>query len=55
MVEVLSIIKNEYSTCEGCALGKMNREEFPTHTDKRNRDVLELGAYIYVVLCRLDY
>jgi transposase InsO family protein len=42
MVEGLPLLKNEYSTCEGCALGKMHREEFPTHTDKRKRDILEL-------------
>ena len=43
MVEVLLILKNEYSTCEGRSLGKTNREEFPTHIDKRNIDVLEIG------------
>jgi hypothetical protein len=42
MVEGIPVLKNEYSTCEGCALGKMHREEFPTHIDKRKRDILEL-------------
>ena len=42
MVEGLPLLKNEYSACEGCALGKMHREEFPTNTNKRKRNYLEL-------------
>ena len=42
MVEGLPSLKNERATCEGCALGKKHREEFPTHTDKMKRDILEL-------------
>ena len=37
MVEGLPHIKNEHITCEGCALGKQHREEFPIHTDQRKR------------------
>ena len=42
MVEGIPSLKNECATCEGCALGKQHREEFPTHTDKIKRDILEL-------------
>ena len=28
------MLKSEHVECEGCALGKQHREEFPTHTDK---------------------
>jgi hypothetical protein len=42
MVEGLPMLKNEYVACEGCALGKMHRDEFPSNPDRRRRDVLEL-------------
>ena len=29
MVDELPILRNEHIDCEGCALGKMHRDEFP--------------------------
>jgi hypothetical protein len=42
MVEGLPMLKNEYVACEGCALGKMHKDEFPSNFDRRKIDVLEL-------------
>ena len=42
MVEGLPMFKSEHVECEGCALGKQHREEFPMHIDKRKREILEL-------------
>jgi hypothetical protein len=42
MVEILPMLKNEKVVCDGCALGKMHRDEFPSHPDKKKRDVLDL-------------
>ena len=42
MVEGITILKNEYASCEGCALGKMHRDELPSNPDRRKRDLLEL-------------
>jgi hypothetical protein len=42
MVEGLPMLKNENVSCEGCALGKMHRDEFPSNLDKKKRDVLDL-------------
>jgi hypothetical protein len=42
MVEGLPMLKNEKVVCDGCALGKMHRDEFPSNTDKKKRDVLDL-------------
>jgi hypothetical protein len=42
MVEGLPMLKNEYATCEGCALGKMHKDEFPYNIDRRNKYLLEL-------------
>jgi hypothetical protein len=42
MVEGLPMLKNEYDACEGCALGKMHRDEFPSNPDRRKIDLLEL-------------
>jgi hypothetical protein len=42
MVEGLPMSNNEYTSCEGCALGKMRRDEFPFNPDRRKRDLLEL-------------
>ena len=42
MVEGLPNSKNKHIAFEGCALGKQHKEEFPTHTDNRKREVLEL-------------
>jgi hypothetical protein len=42
MVEGLPMLKNEYAACKGCALGKMNKYEFPSNLDRRKRYLLEL-------------
>ena len=42
MVEGLSMLKNENVACDGCALGKMHRDEFPSNPDRKKRDVLDL-------------
>jgi hypothetical protein len=42
MVEGFLMLKNEYAGCEGCALGKMHRDEFPSNPDRRKIDLLEL-------------
>ena len=42
MVEGLPMLKNVNIPCEGCALGKMHRNEFPSNPDKKKRDVLDL-------------
>jgi hypothetical protein len=42
MVEGLPMLKNEKVACDGCALGKMHRDEFPSNPDKKKRDVLDL-------------
>ena len=41
MVEGLPLLKNEHMACEGCALGKQHRKEFPSHTNKRKGNILE--------------
>ena len=35
MVDGIPSLKNEHASCEGCALGKKKRKEFPTHIEKR--------------------
>ncbi len=48
MVEGIPLLNNEHSSSEGYALGKQHREEFPSHLDKRKRDILELvHTYAY--------
>jgi hypothetical protein len=42
VVEGLHMLKNEYDACEGCALGNMHGDEFPSNPDRRKRDLLEL-------------
>ena len=42
MVEGLLVLKNEHIECESCALGKQHREEFPVHTEKKQREIIEL-------------
>jgi transposase InsO family protein len=42
MVEGLTILKNEKVACDGCALGKMHIDEFPSNPDNKKRDVLDL-------------
>lgn len=45
MVEGLPLLKNEYSTCEGCALAKMHMEEFTSNTNKIKKGCF--GTYAY--------
>jgi len=42
MVEGLLDMKNDHVECEACVHVKQNREEFPLHKDKRQREILEL-------------
>jgi hypothetical protein len=49
MVEGLPMLKNGIVSCEGCALGKMHRDEFPSNPDKKKRDVLDL---VHTDVCR---
>ena len=42
MVEGIAMLKNENVVCDGCALGKMHRDEFSPNPNKKNRDVLDL-------------
>jgi hypothetical protein len=53
MVEELPMLKNENVACDGCALGKMHRDEFPSNLDRKMRDVLDLVHTDFVGLCRL--
>jgi hypothetical protein len=47
MVEGLPMLKNEKVACDGCALGKIHRDEFPSNPDRKKRDVLDL-VHTYV-------
>lgn len=42
MVDGLLVFHNAKLDCDGCALGKMHREEFPLHVNRKERDILEL-------------
>eukprot|EP00253_Pinus_taeda_P024154 PITA_24154 len=42
MVEGLPIFRNIQLNCDGSALGKMHREQFPVHDRKRQTEILEL-------------
>ena len=42
MVEGIPELKSEHLECEACALGKQHREEFPLHTEKKQRELIEL-------------
>jgi hypothetical protein len=42
MVEGLPMLKNENVACDGCALGKMHKDEFPSNLDRKKRYVLDL-------------
>lgn len=42
MVEGIPMLKNEYTICEGCALGNIHKDEFPFNSDRRRIDLLEL-------------
>jgi hypothetical protein len=44
MVEGLPMLKNKIGcACDGCALGNMHKDEFPSNPDRKKRDVLDLG------------
>ena len=40
MVDGLPIFHNVKLDCDGCALGKIHREEFPLHVKRKERDTL---------------
>eukprot|EP00253_Pinus_taeda_P036376 PITA_36376 len=42
MVDGLPTLHNIKLECDGCALGKMHRDEFPVHVNRKQRDILEL-------------
>eukprot|EP00253_Pinus_taeda_P007785 PITA_07785 len=42
MVDGLPALHNVKLQCDGCALGKMHRDEFPMHDNRKQRDILEL-------------
>jgi len=42
MVEGLPIFHNIQLNCDGCALGKMHREQFPVHDRRKETNILEL-------------
>ena len=48
MVEGLPIFKNEYTKCDGCALGKQHRNVIPISIDKRKREIREL---VHIDMC----
>ena len=48
MVNGLPALHNIKLECDGCALGKMHRDEFPLHVNRKERDILEL---VHTVIC----
>eukprot|EP00253_Pinus_taeda_P021339 PITA_21339 len=42
MADGLRAFQNVHLDCDGCALGKMHREEFPFNADRKESDILEL-------------
>jgi hypothetical protein len=48
MVEGLSMIKNEKVAYDGCALEKMHIDEFPSNSDRKKRDFLDL---VHIDVC----
>jgi len=42
MVDGPPILRNEHIDCEGCALGKRHRDEFPSCLNRRKKDILQL-------------
>jgi hypothetical protein len=42
MVEGLPMLKNENVACDGCSLGKMHKDEFPSNPDRKKRYVLDI-------------
>ena len=49
MVDGLPVFHNVKLDCDGCALGKMHREEFPLHVNRKERNILEL---VHTHICR---
>jgi transposase InsO family protein len=49
MVEGLPMLMNENVVCDGCALGIMHKDEFPSNPDRKKRDVLDL---VHTDVCR---
>jgi transposase InsO family protein len=49
MVEGLPMLNNENVSCEGCALGNMSKDEFPSNPDRKKRDVLDI---VHTDVCR---
>jgi len=52
MVDGLPVLKNELIDCEGFALGKMYKDEFPYSLNRIKKDNLNLYILIYVDPCR---
>lgn len=50
MVKGLPVLKNAHVDCEGCALGNMHRDEFPSSLNRRKRDILKL---VHIDICGL--
>ena len=48
MVDGLPVFHNFKLECDGCTLGKMHREEFPLHVNRKERDILEL---VHIDIC----
>jgi hypothetical protein len=42
------MLKNKNVACDGCALGKMHKYEFPSNPDRKKRDVLDL---VHIDVC----
>lgn len=42
MVDRVPALNNIKLECDGCALGKMHRDEFPLHVNRKEGDILEL-------------
>ena len=48
MVDGILVWNNEHIDCEGYALGKMHRDEFPSSLNRRKRDILE---FVHTDVC----
>jgi hypothetical protein len=48
MVEGLLVLKSVHIDFDACAMGKLHRDEFPVHIDRKKRDILEL---VHTDLC----
>jgi hypothetical protein len=49
IIEGLPMLKNENVSCDGCVLGKIHRDEFPSSPDRKKRDVLNI---VHTGVCR---